>query len=376
LVTNKIHPDSFLKEDPLFKIIEVSNGKFSLGQFISNREKHPLRYYYGYFRNSYFIFREAILLAIKYNVDILHGTGIEFGIASILLKKYSKKIPPVIWEVQAANFTYNSYSGSFAQRIYKVIQREIFKRVIGTEIKAFAVLGEYQKKEQKKQLQLKDNFFIEVIREGGDGPRQIADKAVARKKIGLNAYKDKTIFLFFGLLRKEKGIGFLLRSIPYIKSNNFLVVIAGSPIHYKAEEIHNLVKELGIEDKVILRLEYIPDNEISDYYFACDALVLPYIKKYTGGSGPLFNEGACVHSKPCIVSDVSEMGHVVKKYNLGLVFEPENPQSIAEKLGYFIRLPESEKQKLSDNAFNFAKRNTWEVRAIRYSELYKKCYKN
>ena len=374
LVTNRIYPEKFLNKKPSFKIIEISNGALTLEKFFRAREKHPSYFYYGYFRNSFLIFKEALKIACELNVDVIHGTGIEFGTATLLMHIYAKNRLPIVWEVQAANFTFNTYSGNFFQKFYKSMQRRFFRTIIGSKIKGFAVLGDYQQEKLRTQLALKDEFPVHVIREGGNGSVKPVDITTAREKIGLQKLPDQNVFLFFGLLRRDKGIEYLLKAVSLLKKEcSFILIVAGAPVHYHKEEIIFQVKNLGINDRVILRLDYIPESEVSNYFFVCDALVLPYTKIYAGGSGPLFNEGgACPHGKPAIVSNVSEMGSAVKKFKLGFVFKSENPSSIAAALKAFMCLTHSERKELSMNAYEFAKQNTWSARAEKYEQLYQK----
>jgi len=137
---------------------------------------------------------------------------------------------------------------------------------------------------------------------------------------------------------------------------------------YKESEILALIEKLGIKDKIILRLGYIDDREIYDYFFGSDVLVLPYIKTYRGGSGPLLKEAA-VCKTPSIISNVSEMGRLVPKYRMGLVAEAENPKSLAEKMKEFLEMSSKQRKELGENAFRAA--NTWKKMASKYLEFFK-----
>jgi glycosyltransferase involved in cell wall biosynthesis len=369
LCTNRNCTEKYLMgETPLFRTIEVENGKYALERFDKRRNVNPILYYYGYLRASYRIFKFALELTKKEEFDIIHALT-EVTMPSLLLKKVGWKIPPIVLVIYAANFCFDKSVGSLGKRLYKIIQREILKKTLGKQVKAIAVLGEWHEERIRNQLQLHKDFPIVVIREGGEIPKNFIDKGVALRKIGLGDYNDKTIFLFFGTLRKDKGIEHLLKAISHLSSNKFRLLIAGSPVEYSEHQIISLVKEMKVEEKVILHLKYIPEEEISYYFFASDALVLPYTKKYLGGSGPLFRQG-CIHKLPSIVTDVSEMGSIVKAYNIGLVAEAENPTSIAERMEEFLNLSEEEKRKLGENAFNFAKQHTWDKVATRFADLY------
>ncbi|HEY0090330.1 MAG TPA: glycosyltransferase family 4 protein [Candidatus Lokiarchaeia archaeon] len=366
LFTNKVYPERYLSEKPLFKIIEAKAGKYQFEKFDQSKKKHPFYYQYGYLRNSFIILKLAFEFLKESHFDVVQILDTEYGILSFLLKIYKKFLPPVVLLIQAANFSFHKYSGSFFIRIYKNTQRRILKSCLGKEIKAVNTLGEYHKEELKKQFDLKENFPIRIIYDGANPPAVHPNKKEARRKIGIN-YKG-TIFLFFGMLRKDKGMKYFFEAISFLKNQDFKVLIAGCLFDYHEPEILALIEKLGIKDKIILRLGYIDDKKIYHYFFASDVLVLPYIKTYTGGSGPLLKEAA-VCKIPSIVSDVSEMGRLVKRNKMGLIAEPENPESLAEKMKEFLEMSEKQRKELGENAFKAA--NTWQKMAKEYSEFFK-----
>lgn len=369
LWTNKADPGRYLPSAPRFQILEVQDGKLPFRRFDEELAERPLRYVYGYLRNSYSVFCSALSAAKQQGYEVIHGTGIEFMTASLLLKRFSGRIPPVVMEVSAANFAYSAYPGSIPRRIYKVLQREVFRTTLGKEIRALAVLGEFHRTELKKQLRLSQDFPITVIPDGGSVPEKQIEKSEARRLIGLEDYPG-TIFLFFGLLRKDKGIEDLLDALPLLKSREFKLVIAGSPFEYTEGHLRTLIERTGAAERVVARFEFIPEDQVHLYFYACDALVLPYPRIYTGGSGPLL-KGAAIHSRPAIVTNVSEMGRLVRAHEMGFVAEPENPRSLAEKMMAFMDLPEEARQRLGKSAFSVAKQNTWDAMAVKFTELYR-----
>lgn len=366
LCTNNVYPDKYLQEKPIFHIFKVGNGKYSFKKFDEAASKASLHYYYGYFRNTYAITSAALEFSKKEAFDGIFITDAEFMISSLLLKRYRIDIP-VVMQVNAANFSYKTYSGSHLKKMYKVFQREIFKLTLGKEIKAFAVLGEWHKERLRDQLGLTNNFPIAVIPDGGEEPIETFLKSEARKKLGVNF--DGPIFLFFGMLRKDKGIEYLLEALSFLSDSNFKLMIVGAPMEYKKIQIRSMLQQTKSLDKVILDLRYVDDHEVPLYFSACDILVLPYPKIYAGGSGPLM-KGACTYGRPVIVTDVSEMGRLVKRCRIGLVAEPESPKSIAGKMKEFLSLSEEKRGEMARNAFNLAKANSWDAMADRFTELY------
>ncbi|NHZ86552.1 MAG: glycosyltransferase, partial [Planctomycetia bacterium] len=100
------------------------------------------------------------------------------------------------------------------------------------------------------------------------------NRDIARKKLGIKA---KNVILYFGLIREYKGLDILLTSIPKIKQelNDFIVIVAGE-CYEKTEKYYDIIEKLGIQNSVDLRLKFIPDNEVSEYFSAADVVALPY----------------------------------------------------------------------------------------------------
>ncbi|MBI3626689.1 glycosyltransferase family 4 protein [Candidatus Uhrbacteria bacterium] len=365
LFTNKVAPEKFLTEPHLFKIIEYGHGVYSFTKFDEKRGKIPLYYEYGYIKNCFIILWAALKFLKKNPFDVVQCFDFEYSVLSVLLMLNRKALPPVALMISAPNFSFYKYPGPFVLRFYKILQKAILKSAIRHgAIKSIVTLGKFHEKGLSEQLSLPPDYPVRVIYDGAKPPQQNLTTREARQKLGINF--DGPIFLFFGILRRDKGIEYLLEAVSRVKQN-FRLLIAGSPFDYTEAEVIQLIKSLGIEDKVILKIGYIPEKEVYNYFCASNALILPYIKIYTGGSGPLLKEAA-ICKVPAIVSNVSEMGPLVNEHQMGLVVEPENPQELALAMEKFVNLPLAEQKQLGENAFKVA--NTWTKMAQEYIELF------
>ena len=101
--------------------------------------------------------------------------------------------------------------------------------------------------------------------------------AEARRRLGLAG--DHRVLLFFGNIAPYKGVEILVDAFASIARDDprYRLVIAGRP---KGEEVYwaevkRSIFSLGIADKVITRIEYIPDEDTEVYFKAADVLVLP-----------------------------------------------------------------------------------------------------
>ncbi|HUQ67273.1 MAG TPA: glycosyltransferase [Flavitalea sp.] len=174
-------------------------------------------------------------------------------------------------------------------------------------------------------------------------------KNEARKKLKLSEHHN--IILFFGFIRKYKGLDILLNAMNKIKqeNKNIRLLVAGE-FYEDAQPYHDLINQYGLQDVVIMHTVFIPDGEVKYYLCAADAVVQPYRNATQSGVTPL----AYHFEKPMIVTNVGSLPSLVPDGKVGLVAEPE-PDSIAAavmryfELGenYFIPHLRSEKQKYS-----------------------------
>src|SRR5262249_37261820 len=149
--TNGFSPELYLSEPPLFAVETVAAGRLAFGRFDDAMSRRALYYYWGYYRNSYRITAAALALCRDREVDVVYLTDVEFLVAALLLKAgparlspgRPMRLPPVVMEVNAANFSFPDYPGSVLKKGYKVVQREVFRATLGREIAACAVLGDW-----------------------------------------------------------------------------------------------------------------------------------------------------------------------------------------------------------------------------------------
>ena len=367
LCTNKVYPERYVSEPLAFDVEEVHGGKLSFETFDRAVNSRPWHYFWGYFRNSYVVTSEALKLCRSGDFDLVYIMDAEFLLASLLLKWHGGRIPPVAMYVSAANFSFRDYPGSVLKKLYKVFQREIFKRTLGREIRAISVLGEWHKERLRSQLELPSHFPIVVIPDAGGEPPLLLSRTEARQRLGIEY--GGPVLLFFGMLRKDKGIEDLIEAVADVQSEEFRLVMAGHAMEYAESEIIDMVQKAGVEDKVILRLGYVDDADVPLYLWACDALILPYANSYTGGSGPLMKQAA-TYGKPIIASDVSEMGRLIRRYGIGLVSTPGDPRSLAGRIREFHAMPQMEKQHMGKRSAALATSNSWDVMAERFTNLF------
>jgi glycosyltransferase involved in cell wall biosynthesis len=198
-------------------------------------------------------------------------------------------------------------------------------------------LFEKDKPAQQVQHPLYDNFGA------------IISKEEARGKLRVGSHE--LVVLFFGFIRKYKGLDLLLEAMAdeRIKKAGIKLMVAGE-FYEDAKQYGELIDKLSIKDQLILKTDFIPDSEVKYYLCAADAVIQPYRNATQSGVTPL----AYHFEKPMVVTNVGGLPSLVPDGKVGVVVEP-NPQAIAGgilkfyQLGedYFIPHLRSEKQKYS-----------------------------
>ena len=140
--------------------------------------------------------------------------------------------------------------------------------------------------------------------------------------------KEGRTILFFGIVRKYKGLDVLLRAMPEVLRVIECNLIVIGEFYEPVETYHSLIRNLGIQDRVRIENRYIPNEEISICMNQADLLVLPYLSATQSGVARL----AFLHGLPIIASNTGGLKEVVEDGQNGFLFEPGNAKSLAEKI--------------------------------------------
>ena len=183
------------------------------------------------------------------------------------------------------------------------------------------------------------------------------EKEKAREVLQID--QQSFVLLFFGFIRKYKGLDLVLEALSILKKLleqtaarpgiGVKLLIAGE--FYEDDQPYlDQIERLGIGDSLILKTNFIPDNEVKYYFGAVDLVVQPYRSATQSGVTPLSYH----FEKPMVVTNVGGLPDLVPHERVGLVAEPD-PVSIAHAIRRYIELGEnyflphlrSEKQKYS-----------------------------
>ena len=160
-------------------------------------------------------------------------------------------------------------------------------------------------------------------------------KSEAREKLGLN--QNDKIILFFGFIRKYKGLDLLLTAMndARIKASGIKLLVAGE-FYEDAKPYYEQIEKLGLKAELILKTDFIPDSEVKYYLCAADAVIQPYKSATQSGVTPL----AYHFEKPMVVTNVGGLPALVPHGKVGLVVEP-SPTDIATGILEYYQLGEA-----------------------------------
>lgn len=144
---------------------------------------------------------------------------------------------------------------------------------------------------------------------------------------------DGNVILFFGFVRKYKGLKYLLDAFKeIIKSIDANLLIAGEFWDDKAQYITQ-IEMLGIGEKVKIVDEYIPNEDVGIYMSCADVMVLPYVS----ATQSAVIQTAYGFDLPVIATTVGGLPDVVIDGKTGYTVEPENSIDLAGKIIQFFK---------------------------------------
>ncbi len=156
--------------------------------------------------------------------------------------------------------------------------------------------------------------------------------AEAKRRLGLR--DNEKAILFFGRIRPYKGIEYLLDAFRLLLADekaNYRLIVAGEPKKGSEEYLHEIqqsVKRDFSQGQVILKIQFIPDEEMEVYLKGGDVLVLPYKEIFQ--SGVLFL--AYSFGLPVVATDVGSFREEIVEGSTGFLCQPGDPAELARAL--------------------------------------------
>jgi len=174
----------------------------------------------------------------------------------------------------------------------------------------------------------------------------------------------KNSILFFGNIRKYKGLEYLIEAIPLIAEviPDIKVIIAGegdlSPYHYLINEN---------KSRLEIYNEFVPDEQVCELFQRAEIVVLPY-SKMSGQSGVL--NIAYAFDKPIVASDVGGFYELIEDGETGYLVPPKDHKVLANSIIKILK-DEALKKKMEENVHKKAQEISWANIGRKHFELYK-----
>lgn len=161
---------------------------------------------------------------------------------------------------------------------------------------------------------------------------EMATREESREYLGIPM--DKNVILFFGQIKKVKGVDVLIKALPDVinKHNDVVCVIAGKVWKDDFQTYDDMINELNIGDHIIKHIRFIDDSEIKYFFNACDIVALPYRQIYQSGVVLL----AYAYEKVVVATTEGEFLNVIKNGETGLLVESENVTEYSKALNWCI----------------------------------------
>jgi D-inositol-3-phosphate glycosyltransferase len=187
------------------------------------------------------------------------------------------------------------------------------------------------------------------------------DRNEAAERLGLDP--SLKYLLFFGMIRKYKGLDLLIRAFAAMKHRvpDLRLIVAGE-FYTGKEEYLDIINGSGAGDRIILRDHFIPSGKVRYYFSLADLVAQPYRSATQSGVSQVAYH-FCV---PMLVTDVGGLAEIVPHMRVGYV-TPVDEKAIAEAISDFFE--QDRAATFRRNIQEERKRFTWEAMTTRIVEL-------
>jgi glycosyltransferase involved in cell wall biosynthesis len=165
-------------------------------------------------------------------------------------------------------------------------------------------------------------------------PNTGLSSAKAKRRLGIS--KTDKALLFFGNIAPYKGLEYLIAAFDKLlkRDRSYRLLIVGKPKGPESywQRIRRAIASSGIADRVVARIEYVPDEETELYFKAADVLILPYTHIFQ--SGVLFLGYS--FGLPAIAAAVGNLQEEIIEGKTGFVFKPQDPSDLAKTIRQYF----------------------------------------
>lgn len=205
---------------------------------------------------------------------------------------------------------------AFDKKANQAIEKKCYKLIDGIIVHNQSSYNDLK----KKNVQIKN---ITIISHGNYRPF-IEVPSLKRKETDFS-------LLFFGQIKKVKGVDILLKAMKIVKERgytNIRLKVAGKAWKSDLNYYIGLIKDLGIQEQVKTDFRYIPDSQVASFYINADLVILPYIEIYQSGVILL----TMSYGRPVLCSNLDAFKEIVTNGQTGFLFENKDEMDLADKI--------------------------------------------
>ena len=181
------------------------------------------------------------------------------------------------------------------------------------------------------------------------------DKIAKKKALSnLGLADNKKYLLFFGFIRKYKGLDLLIKALsdPRLRKLDVKLIIAGE-FYDDQKEYLTLINKLDLRNQIIINSSFIPTEKVKDFFCASDLVAQTYRTATQSGVTQI----AYHFERPMLVTDVGGLSEIVSNQKVGYV-TAKDPKAIADAINdFYINKKENEFVK---NTIEEKKRFSWD----------------
>jgi D-inositol-3-phosphate glycosyltransferase len=253
---------------------------------------------------------------------LLWNNKIELFDRTVLMLYYKLLGKRVVFTAHNVNAGKRDQNDSWLNRLTLKIQYSLSDHVfVHTDGMKNEMISEFSIPEEK----------ISVIPFGINStvPNTSLSSSEAKRQLGISR-GDRTL-LFFGNIAPYKGLEYLIAAFDELlkKDRGYRLLIVGKPKRAETywNQVRHSIASSGIGDRLIQKIEYVPDEETELYFKAADVLVLPYTRIFQ--SGVLFL--AYNFGLPVVAADIGSLKEEIIEGQTGLVFKAQDSSDLARK---------------------------------------------
>ena len=168
---------------------------------------------------------------------------------------------------------------------------------------------------------------IDVVPHGVYSPlaSPLPDAAAARGQLHLPS--GSRVALFFGFIRRYKGLDLFLEAIRAARTegHDLIGLVAGRPLYDVGQRMERARRD-GLP--VAWHLRFIAKEEIATFFAAADVVALPYVDTSDSGAFEL----AAAFRKPVVVTNAGGLAEAFARYGYGALVAERSAPAVARAL--------------------------------------------